>query len=633
MSTFDITKLQISTILAEILDGRLQLPEFQRGWVWNDEHIRALLVSIARGFPIGTVMLLEAGGKARFKARALEGVEPPKHATVESLILDGQQRLTTLTQVLKLDTPILTSTAKKREVHYYYYFDIKKALLGPEHIQDSIIAVDEKRMRLGFQRQVEIDLSSTEKEIEAFCFPCNQIFRSGPWERRLSAYCDKENCDEKWEQYLEFRQTILESFRSSELPVIKLNKHTSREGVCVVFEKVNTLGVKLTTFDLLTASWAEDGFSLRDDWLGTRRSKGGRSARLCKRPLLAGMEPTDFMQGLSLLHSFDIRRKSIEAGRTGREIAGVTAKREHVLKLELEAFKTWADDLTEGFELADDFLQSEGFRDPRFLPYRTQVTPLAVVLALIKTRWSEPDIKKRLTRWFWCGVFGETYNGPVDNAIADDVRDLLDGWLLDQPVSGKPAQEPRTIQSASFNPHRLDTLRTRTSAAYRGLYVLIQREGARDFFWKRKLTDVDRNDARIDIRHIFPGQWCKKAGINSQRYNSVVNKTAASHDASRIIGNKAPSDYIKAIQDNQHVKLTDAEMDKILATHAINPRDLRANDFDAFYESRKAALLALIEKTMGKASSETAEMPDEDDDEADDDFSAEARTVPLPWLT
>jgi uncharacterized protein with ParB-like and HNH nuclease domain len=52
----------------------MQLPDFQRGWVWDDEHIRSLLVSIARCFPIGAVMLLETGDKVRFQVRPVEGV-------------------------------------------------------------------------------------------------------------------------------------------------------------------------------------------------------------------------------------------------------------------------------------------------------------------------------------------------------------------------------------------------------------------------------------------------------------------------------------------------------------------------------------------------------------------------------
>jgi len=61
-------------ILGEIVKGKIQLPDFQRGWIWDDEHVRSLLVSIARSFPVGAVMLLETGGEARFQVRPVENV-------------------------------------------------------------------------------------------------------------------------------------------------------------------------------------------------------------------------------------------------------------------------------------------------------------------------------------------------------------------------------------------------------------------------------------------------------------------------------------------------------------------------------------------------------------------------------
>ena len=66
MATFDSTKLPLQDILNDITKGKIQLPDFQRGWVWDDSHIRSLLVSVAKSFPVGAVMLLETGGETRF---------------------------------------------------------------------------------------------------------------------------------------------------------------------------------------------------------------------------------------------------------------------------------------------------------------------------------------------------------------------------------------------------------------------------------------------------------------------------------------------------------------------------------------------------------------------------------------
>lgn len=176
------------------------------------------------------------------------------------------------------------------------------------------------------------------------------------------------------------------------------------------------------------------------------------------------------------------------------------------------------------------------------------------------------------------------------------------------------------VIDAGFQASRLDTMRSRTSAAYRGLYVLIQHRGAKDFFWKARMIDLDRNEKGIDIHHIFPKKWCQDANISPRIFNSIVNKTAISYKANRKIGGSAPSEYLKKLQEHKAVQLDDRGMDAILRTNCIDPPFLRADDFEGFFEARRARLLALVEEAMGKESissgsvSENGFETDEDED-------------------
>ena len=334
MTTFDSTKSALSKLLEEVSEGKVQLPDFQRGWIWDDAHIRSLLVSVARSFPIGSIMLLEAGGSAKFQVRPVEGVATPVKDVIESLILDGQQRLTSLTQVLKFATPVNTKDDKGRQVRLYYYIDIEKALIGNSTLEEAIFAVDETRMlRANFGRDVILDLSTQQKEFSEFCFPCNQIMNSDAWEEGLMAYDSA-----KFPRYMEFRKHILNAFREYQIPIIELKKETSKEAVCLVFEKVNTGGVPLSVFELVTATYAADGFNLRDDWYGNPKAAiQGRLKKFAPKPLLRSLEPNDFLQGISLLHSYEKRVANIENHKTGKEVTAVSAKREHILDLPLDA--------------------------------------------------------------------------------------------------------------------------------------------------------------------------------------------------------------------------------------------------------------------------------------------------------
>lgn len=608
MSTFDSKKTSLAELLANVVAGRLQLPDFQRGWVWDDAHIRSLLVSIARSFPIGAVMLLETGGEARFQVRPVQGVDLPTSVSPAELILDGQQRLTSLTQVLKLQKPVATRDEKKRELRLHYYFDIEKALGGAQDLDDAIVTVDEQRtQRTNFGREVVLDLGSVQKEIAAFHFPCSQILNSDDWEQALS-----EHAPDKLARFMKFRRQVVEPFRNYALPVISLKKETSKEAVCLVFEKVNTGGVPLSVFELVTATWAADGYNLRDDWFGSPR-KPGRQARLRRKALLSEIQPTDFLQGVSLLYSIERRNADLRAGRSPKEATSVSAKREHILEMPLAAFERWAEPLTKGYEQAERFLRNEGFRHPKFLPYRPQLTPLATVLAHVGERWLEPQIQTKLARWFWSGVFGELYGGAVETRVALDAQQVL-AW-----VTGAETSEPATVQAAAFNPNRLDTLRSRTSAAYRGLYVLLQREGSRDFFWKARMVDLEVDEVKVDIHHVFPKKWCDEHGIPARRCDSIVNKTAISYKANRMIGGHAPSKYLAQLQDHAQVKLSDAEMDDLLKSHSIGPELLRTDNFDAFYEARRASLVRIVERAMGKGSTDAVDVADDGDEAEVDD--------------
>ncbi|ENX55414.1 MULTISPECIES: GmrSD restriction endonuclease domain-containing protein [Acinetobacter] len=605
MSNFDSTKENLSDILKKIVEGKLQLPDFQRGWVWDDAHIKSLLVSIARTFPVGAVMLLETGGDVKFQVRPIENVElAKKDIEPEELILDGQQRLTSLTQVLKLDKPVKTFDEKGRVIKRHYYIDIEMALSG--NLEDAFISVDEdkivktnfgrdiKKIVNSHSKEIALDFSTTEKECEAFFFPCNRIFNANEWEVVLF-----RNHTNRIQEYMDFREKILESFRQYAVPVIRLNKENSKEAVCLVFEKVNTGGVPLSVFELVTATFAAEGYNLRDDWYGhPERNPIGRAKRLSdKESILKLVEPTDYLQAISLLSTLEQRKADIAADKTGKFISAVSAKRAAILGMSLNDYEKWSNDVEAGFLLVAKFLRKECFFFTKDLPYRTQLVPLAAILTLLKERWLEPKIYEKLSQWFWCGVLGELYGGAVDTRIANDLEDFSN-WVL------KPDHEIRTIQEASFQAQRLKTLRSRLSAAYKGLNTLVLREGAQDFFWKESIQNLDVEEVALDIHHIFPKKWCEDHGKPSKIYDSILNKTPISYKANRMIGGKAPSKYLYDLQNHKTVLMDDFNMNQILATHFIEPDLLRADDFEAFINARQQQLLKIISKVMGKTLSD-----------------------------
>src|SRR5277367_3455011 len=99
-STFQTNPFDLNKMLEDCHSGVTQLPDFQRSWVWDEDRIRSLIASISRAFPVGALMTLNTGGEVNFKPRPIEGApDEAKKVAPQALLLDGQQRMTSLYQV------------------------------------------------------------------------------------------------------------------------------------------------------------------------------------------------------------------------------------------------------------------------------------------------------------------------------------------------------------------------------------------------------------------------------------------------------------------------------------------------------------------------------------------------------
>jgi hypothetical protein len=585
ISTFDSTKTGLQELLKRIDEGKMQLPDFQRGWVWDDDRIRSLLASIAVSFPIGAVMLLETGGEGvRFKPRPVQGANFPHGKEPETLILDGQQRFTSLYQALMLLKPVQTTTVQKKKIERFYYLDMNQMTNGDVDEEEAILSIPaDKLVKSDFGRKIDLDLRSPEMEYQNHLFPVNHVFDSADWRTGYQDYWNYE--PDKMKLFNAFERQVIKRFEQYQVPVIELNKSTPKEAVCLVFEKVNTGGVALTVFELLTATFAAENFQLRDDWRE-------REKRLkAQHKALGSMQSDDFLQAIALLVTQERRLRAVEEGATGEKLPGISCKRRDILRLTVKDYKQWADAVEQGFGQAARFLHSQNIYRAKDLPYRTQVVPLAAAFVTLGQEAETVNAQKQIARWYWCGVLGELYGGAVESRFARDLPELVT-FVQDY------SAEPKTVQDANFDANRLLSLRTRNSAAYKGIHALLMRAGCQDFRTGETIKMQTFFDDNIDIHHIFPQKWCQSQGIDPYRYNSIINKTAISARTNRIIGGQAPSKYLVRIEAD--AKLSQAELSTILKTHGIDPDQLYNGNFEQFFAQRGTALVSLIEEAMGK---------------------------------
>ena len=574
MSTFRIDRPFLHDLLKDIGSGRIQLPDFQRDWVWNDDRIRSLIASISREFPIGSVLTLKAGDTdMHFETRLIEGVNTADvHKEPDILILDGQQRLTALFQALISENGVSTKNTRGRQIRQYYYFDMDACTRSETEREDAVISCREDRrlqIPIANGKPKLIDLSSIQKECENQMFPVHKVFDSADWRQGYMEYWNHD--PDKMRLLFKFEAEIIQCFNRYNVPVIELGG-ASKEAVCLVFEKVNTGGVTLTVFELLTASLAAESFRLRDDW-------GRRRKRLREHKVLEKLDSINFLQALTLV---DTKNRN----------AAVSCKRKEILELNHTRYKEQAGQIKDGFVRAARFLHRQKIFNAKDIPYSAQLVPLAAILTDLGHLSETEGIQQKIARWYWCGVLGEVYARSTDTQAARDFSEVIT-WIKED------GKEPTTIREANFQEKRLLELRTRNSALYKGIHALIMHDrGASDFRTGYPIDEKIFFDDRIDIHHIFPRVWCEREGITPNVYNSIINKTAISARTNQQIGGRAPSEYLPRIEEE--AEIDEDEMDKRLAAHLISANALRADDFWGFFEARKEALFGVIEKAMGE---------------------------------
>lgn len=622
-AAFKTNPVSLEELLRHCASGKIQLPDFQRSWVWDEERIKGLIASISQAFPVGALMTLEVkqGAADTFARRPIQGADSAVgNSAPEQLLLDGQQRMTSLYQTCLRREVVRTVTPRLKLVDRWFYIDIRKAMDPAEDRESAIVAVPEdRRIKSSFDRKIDLDLSTPELEYQNLMFPLNQVFDWDEWQDGFDDYW-RDRDPETRSLFRVFKNEVLQNFKSYQLPVIALSPDTTHEAVCLVFEKVNTGGKPLDAFELVTAMYAARGHRLRDDWLGAEGQAGmqgrlqlyGRAAEQ-KFGVLEKVAATDVLQAIALLHGVEKRAAEIAAGRKDSELSAVRATRQSLLDLPLEAYLKHRGPVEEGFKAAARFLRQNHIYRVIDLPYQGQLVPFAAILAMIGPKFDHAAIRDKLARWFWCGIFGELYGSAIESRFSKDVLEVP-AWL-----DGGP--EPSTIIDGRFRPERLRTLRTRLSAAYKGIHALLMAEGAIDFRSGQPFGQTVFFDEYVDIHHIFPQDWCKKQKIEPKVFDTVINKTPLSYKTNRILGGVAPSVYLERLQTGgkDTPPIARDALDEYLASHAMDPTLLRADDFAGFMADRESRLLAMISRATGHAITRSDAAPEEGEDVPQDD--------------
>ena len=462
---FTTHPVALAHLLADIDAGRLALPDFQRSFVWAPGQTAELIVSLARGYPAGSLMLWPDNAEIRLRpiegAPVLDAGEPPM------LLLDGQQRLTSLYSALH-------GTGAHR-----FFLKLGSLVDGRPFEIDAILA-----RSLGQVARERLDDELV--QVERGLFPLARL-REGMdgWRgwRRTALRVEEARSDaaaiDRLEEQLEAIETAwIEPLTRYEFPVVQLTPEADLEAVCTIFEKVNSTGEPLTLFELLTARFAIKGVHLRERWTDAFASARG----------LRELE----IEPVTLLNVITLLADSPEAGRPSA-----------VFKLSAEEIEAHWDEAVRGVDRAAALLRDEfGVVDGQWLPYAPMVIPLAALAARRPrdVRAEEGEALGRLRRWYWCSVFGGAYEQGAARRAVRDYHELT-RWL-DDPAGAVPPAAVRAYKGVSSD--RLRSATRPQSALYRGVIGLILRRKPRELQDGLPLLPPDLSPKQLQRLHLFP---------------------------------------------------------------------------------------------------------------------------------
>lgn len=555
--------------------GELQLPDFQREYIWDVDRIRTLVTSVLRGYPVGSFLALDTRNtEQRFRPRPLAGVDAQGREP-GLLLLDGQQRLTSLFHAFKGSGEVPTVDFLGRRITRRFMVDVRGAVAANPMPVEAVFAIDpEGNVRSHFGPHIPGGITSREDLIAHGVIPVSSLLWKEGNDLLVDMAADAEDPAVR-DAVKQFIHLVMRGLPAYDVPVIRVDRETTQAGVGQIFAHANSAGVQMDVFELLTAVFAtqDPGFRLAEHW-------GSVEKQLREHPALDSVGRVQFLRALSLLLT--------------SQHGPALGHRGDILNITLEDYLANTERMVAGFIAAAKFLEARRITSADQVPYPGQLVPLAVILARLAddNALERVECVDRLNRWFWSGIFGELYG-----AHAPTIRIGLDVTEVTPWVRGDTDVEPRTVAEASFSESRLVSA-TPETGVYRGLYSLLMARGARDWRTGEEFTAENVAQLQPSFRPVFPRPFLDTIEADPQLAESVLNRTPMGRRTEVVIEGNEPKRYLPRLQSKS--LLDDDEFDAMIAGHEMDPDLLMVSNWSAFVEDRRQRFIGMIEYAMDR---------------------------------
>jgi hypothetical protein len=556
--------IPIGTLVDMYKRGELRLPEIQRHYVWRATQVRNLLDSLYRGYPSGSILMWETDEPVPTRDFAI--TQDTTAFAGRKLLLDGQQRLTSLTAVLNGDP--INVRGRKRPI------DILFNLEHPDKLSDAgseIEADDESLFLNEDEKPDEADEAddagrslSDELSKLTFVVASNALLAQPNWVSVSDVFrSDSDSAilrkagitsfdDPRYDRYNE-RLKRLRLIKSYTYVVHVLERGMSYEEVTEIFVRVNSAGAKLKSSDLALAQMSSRWPNLLKDL----------------EEFQDECEKSNF---------------TIDVGQLVRAIV-VFATQQCLFRavgtVKVEELKKGWQEAKEGLRFAVNFLRSNaGVEDESLLSSPMFIHALAAISRVKQNKLSDAEQKSLLHWLLVANARGRYSRGSTETLLNEDLNIIFrsgDIAALIEPLKrqfGRLTIEPGDLASRGAN-----------SPLFSLSYLALKDAGAKDWFSGLGLSLTHQGRLHfIQWHHIFPKALLKENAFETGEINEIANMAFITGQTNRKLGRKEPADYLPLIIKEQgKAALTSQEV-------TTDPTLHKVENYRAFLEGRREAL-------------------------------------------
>lgn len=519
------TDIPIKDLVSMIQNGELRLPEMQRRYVWTSTRVRDLLDSLYRGYPSGSILVWETDLEQPVRDLAVSQSAPA--FSTYKLLLDGQQRLTSLSAVIRGE-PVMVKNRQRP-------IDIAFNLDHPEGSPVEILEVEddeESPIRATDETQEE-DTETSEREStimerlnkRTFAVAFRNLLAQPNWVSVTEVFKGKTDWelvkklvnspdDPEFKKYSE-RLQKLRNVCNYQYVMHVLGRDLSYEEVAEIFVRVNSLGAKLRGSDLalaqVTAKW-RNSLKLFEEF-----------AEECEE-----------------------QQFTIDVGLLVRLMVVFATKQcqfKTVSSIPLEKMKESWEKAKEGMRYAINFLRANAdIEDESLLSSPFFIIPIATY-GILKDGQISPADEASMLRWLYVASAKAHYSGSSESKLDYDIGLLFKGNSFEALIEPLHQRYGRLhVEAGDF------AGRDPRNALFSLAYLALKHSGAKDWRTGLGLSLTHQGKLHyIEYHHIFPKSLLQKAGYEKAEINEIANMAFISGRANRGISNKEPKEYFPSI--------------------------------------------------------------------------------------